>query len=157
MIAKSRAAVDIAEFERFFDDTMIEQFHNVRRRGGYVDQPLWNLLVDSDFFPAVDLLAGKRASRVTSVTGDLNLQPDGAANVGGLPVLLLHLASPALKKSPRYRYLLDGMLLGGLRISLPATLTRCQKSINFYSPGRNAIWQCRATRWSRKCCPKSPS
>jgi hypothetical protein len=94
---------------------MIEQFHNVRRRGGYVDQPLWNLLVDSDFFPAVDLLAGKRASRVTSVTGDLNLQPDGSANVGGLPVLLLHLAGPALKKSPRYRYLLDGMLLGGLR------------------------------------------
>jgi hypothetical protein len=27
MIAKSRAAVDIAEFERFFDDAMIEQFH----------------------------------------------------------------------------------------------------------------------------------
>ena len=115
MIAKSRAAVDIAEFERFFDDAMIEQFHNVRRRGGYVDQPLWNLLVDSDFFPAVDLLAGKRASRVTSVTGDLNLQPDGSTNVGGLPVLLLHLAGPALKKSPRDRYLLDGMLLGGLR------------------------------------------
>ena len=115
MIAKSRAAVDTAEFERFFDDAMIEQFHNVRRRGGYVDQPLWNLLVDSDFFPAVDLLAGKRASRVTSVTGDLNLQPDGSTNVGGLPVLLLHLAGPALKKSPRDRYLLDGMLLGGLR------------------------------------------
>jgi hypothetical protein len=76
---------------------------------------LWNLLVDSDFFPAVDLLAGKRASRVTSVTGDLHLQPDGSANVGGLPVLLLHLAGPALKKSPRYRSLLDGMLLGGLR------------------------------------------
>ncbi len=94
---------------------MIEQFHKVRRRGGYVDQPLWNLLVDSDFFPAVDLLADKRASRVTSVTGDLSLQPDGSASVGGMPVLLLHLAGPALKKSPRYRYLLDGMLLGGLR------------------------------------------
>jgi hypothetical protein len=115
MIAKSRAAVDIAEFERFFDDAMIEQFHRVRRRGGYVDQPLWNLLVDSDFFAAVDLLADKRASRVTSVTGDLTLQPDGSASAGGLPVLLLHLAGPALKKSPRYRYLLDGMLLGGLR------------------------------------------
>jgi hypothetical protein len=115
MIAKSPAAVDIAEFERFFDDPMIEQFHKVRRRGGYVDQPLWNLLVDSDFFPAVDLLADKRASRVTSVTSDLNLQPDGSACVGGLPVLLLHLAGPALKKSLRYRYLLDGMLLGGLR------------------------------------------
>ena len=115
MIAKSLAAVDIAEFERFFDDPVIEQFHKVRRRGGYVDQPLWNLLVDSDFFPAVDLLADKRASRVTSVTGDLTLQPDGSASVGGLPVLLLHLAGPALKKSPRYRYLLDGMLLGGLR------------------------------------------
>jgi hypothetical protein len=35
--------------------------------------------------------------------------------VGGLPVLLLHLAGPALKQSPQYRYLLDGMLLGGLR------------------------------------------
>jgi hypothetical protein len=115
MIAKSSAAVDIAEFERFFDDPMIEQFHKVRRRDGYVDQPLWNLLVDSDFFPAIDLLADKRASRVTSVTGDLDLQPDGSASVGGLPVLLLHLAGPALKKSPRYRYLLDGMLLGGLR------------------------------------------
>jgi hypothetical protein len=115
MIAKSLAAVDIAEFERFFDDAMIEQFHRVRRRGGYVDQPLWNFLVDSAFFSAVDLLADKRASRVTSVTSDLNLQPDGSASVGGLPVLLLHLAGPALKKSPRYRYLLDGMLLGGLR------------------------------------------
>ena len=52
---------------------------------------------------------------MTSVTGDLNLRPDGSADVGGLPVLLLHLAGPALKKSPRYRYLLDGMLLGGLR------------------------------------------
>lgn len=115
MIAKSLAAFDFAEFERFFDDPMIEQFHSVRRRGGYVDQPLWNLLVDFDFCPAVDLLADKRASRVTSVTGDLSLQPDGSASVGGLPVLLLHLAGPALKKSPRYRYLLDGMLLGGLR------------------------------------------
>jgi hypothetical protein len=115
MIAKSGAARDIAEFERFFDDARIEQFHNVRRRGGYVDQPLWNLLVDAGFFSAVDLLADKRASRVTSVTGDLSLQPDGSASIGGLPVLLLHLAGPALKKSPRYRYLLDGMLLGGLR------------------------------------------
>jgi hypothetical protein len=115
MIAKSGAARDIAEFERFFDDARIEQFHNVRRRGGYVDQPLWNLLVDAGFFSAVDLLADKRASRVTSVSGDLSLQPDGSASVGGLPVLLLHLAGPALKKSQRYRYLLDGMLLGGLR------------------------------------------
>ena len=47
-------------------EAMIEQFHRVRRRDGYVDQPLWNLLVDSNFFPAVDLLADKRASRVTS-------------------------------------------------------------------------------------------
>jgi hypothetical protein len=115
MIAKSHAAIDIEEFERFFDAPMIEQFHKVRRRGGYVDQPLWNLLVDSDFLSAIDLLADKRASRVTSVTGDLDLQPDGSASVAELPVLLLHLAGPALKKSPRYRYLLDGMLLGGLR------------------------------------------
>jgi hypothetical protein len=87
----------------------------VRRRNGYVDQPLWNFLVDSEFFSAVDLLTDKRASRVTSVTGDLALQPDGSASAGALPVLLLHLAGPALKKSLRYRYLLDGMLLGGLR------------------------------------------
>jgi hypothetical protein len=113
--------------------------------------------VDSDFFPAVDLLAGKRASRVTSVTGDLTLRSDGSASVGGLPVLLLHLAGPAQKKSPRYRYLLDGMLLGGLRDIAASDPDSCQKSINIYSPGRNAIWQCRATRWSRKCCPKSPS
>jgi hypothetical protein len=115
MIAKSRAAVDIAAFERFFDNARIEQFHKVRRRGGYVDQPLWNFLVDSGFFPAVDLLADTRVSRVTSLTGELTLGPDGSASVGGLPVLLLHLAGPELKKSPRYRYLLDGMLLGGLR------------------------------------------
>jgi hypothetical protein len=115
MIAKSATAVDIAELERFFDDATIEQFHKVRRRGGYVDQPLWNFLVDSGFCSAVDLLADRRASRVTSVTANLNLQPDGSASVGGLPVLLLHLAGPALKQSPQYRYLLDGMLLGGLR------------------------------------------
>ena len=115
MIAKSHVAVDIAEFERFFDDAMIEHLHRVRRRNGYVDQPLWNFLVDCAFFSAVDLLADKRASRVTSVTSDLTLQPNGSVSVGGLPVLLLHLAGPSLKKSPRYRYLLDGMLLGGLR------------------------------------------
>lgn len=115
MIAKSGAVVDLTEFEQFFDDATIEHFHRVRRRDGYVDQPLWNFLVDCAFFSAVDLLADKRASRVTSVTGDLTLQSDGSASVGGLPVLLLHLAGPALKKSPRYRYLLDGMLLGGLR------------------------------------------
>jgi len=114
MVAKSPGAVDIAEIERFFDHAMIEEFHKVRRRDGYVDQPLWNLLVDHGFFPAVDLLADKRVSRVTSVTADLSLQPDGSASAGGLPVLLLHLAGPALKRSPRYRFLLDGMLLGGL-------------------------------------------
>jgi hypothetical protein len=115
MIAKSSAAFGISEFERFFDNAAIEQLHKVRRRGGYVDQPLWNFLVDSGFFPAFDLLADRRASRVTSVTADLVLQPDGSASVGGLPVLLLHLAGPALKRTSRYRYLLDGMLLGGLR------------------------------------------
>ena len=115
MIAKSRTAVGLTEFEQFFDDATIEHLHRVRRRDGYVDQPLWNFLVDSAFFSAVDLLVDKRASRVTSVTGDLTLRSDGSASVGGLPVLLLHLAGPALKKSPRYRYLLDGMLLGGLR------------------------------------------
>src|ERR1700759_2497436 len=56
IIAKSPSAVDIGDFERFFDNAMIEQFHNVRRRGGYVDQPLWNLLIDCGFFAAVDLL-----------------------------------------------------------------------------------------------------
>ncbi|MBV8936941.1 MAG: hypothetical protein JO095_14195 [Alphaproteobacteria bacterium] len=115
MIAKSANPFDISELERFFDDAAVRLFHQVRRRGGYVDQPLWNLLVDCGFCSAVDLLADRRASRVTSVTGDLTLQPDGSVAVGGLPVLLLHLAGPALKASPRYRYLFDGMLLGGLR------------------------------------------
>lgn len=115
MIAKSAHSVDITQIERFFDDAAVRRFHQVRKRGGYVDQPLWNFLVDCGFCSAVDLLADKRVSRVTSVTGDLILQPDGSAAIGGLPVLLLHLAGPALKNSPRYRYLLDGMLLGGLR------------------------------------------
>ena len=76
---------------------------------------MWNFLADSRVFQAADLLADGRASRVTSVTGELSLQPDGSANVAGLPVLLLHLAGPALKNTSRYRYLLDGLLLGGLR------------------------------------------
>lgn len=115
MIAKSGPAVAIAELERFFDDGTINRFHEVRRRDGYVDQPLWNFLADSGVFRASDLLADGRASRVTSVTAELSLQPDGSAHFAGLPVLLLHLAGPALKKTLRYRYLLDGMLLGGLR------------------------------------------
>ena len=115
MIAKSAHPIDVTALERFFDDAAVRLFHQVRRRGGYVDQPLWNFLVDCGFCSALDLLADKQASRVTSVTGNLSLQPDGSAAVGGLPVLLLHLAGPALKTSPRYRYLSDGMLLGGLR------------------------------------------
>lgn len=115
MIAKSSAAVAVAEVERWFDESSIRMFHQVRRRDGYVDQPLWNFLVDSGFLTAVDLLADARASRATSLAGDLALQPDGAAVAGKLPVLLLHLAGPALKNTPRYRYLVDGMLLGGLR------------------------------------------
>jgi hypothetical protein len=39
--------------------------------------------------------------------------------VAGSPVLLLHLAGPALKNTARYRFLLDGMLLGGLRQIAP--------------------------------------
>jgi hypothetical protein len=50
MIAKSAAAVCIAEFEQFFENSVINRFHEVRRRDGYVDQPLWNFLVDSGFF-----------------------------------------------------------------------------------------------------------
>ena len=119
MIAKSGAVVRIEELERFFDGGTIERYHKVRRRDGYVDQPLWNFLVDSEFFPAVDLLAGARASRVTSVAGELSLHADGSAYVAGSPVLLLHLAGPALKNTARYRFLLDGMLLGGLRQIAP--------------------------------------
>jgi hypothetical protein len=115
MIAKSAAAVCIAEFEQFFENSVINRFHEVRGRGGYVDQPLWNFLVDSGFFSAVDLLAGARVSRVTSATAELSLRPDGSADVARLPVLLPHLAGPALKNTSRYRFLLDGMLLGGLR------------------------------------------
>jgi len=115
MIAKSSAGIAIAELERFFGDGSIRKFHEVRRRDGYVDQPLWNFLVDSGFFAAVDLLADARASRVTSLASDLSLQPDGTILAAKLPVLLLHLAGPALKNTARYRYLMDGMLLGGLR------------------------------------------
>lgn len=115
MIAKSSLAVAVAEVARFFDDSTIENFHQVRRRDGYVDQPLWNFLADSQFLTAVDLLADGRASRATSLAGELSLQPDGTAVAAKLPVLLLHLAGPALKATTRYRYLLDGMLLGGLR------------------------------------------
>jgi hypothetical protein len=115
MIAKSGAAMCIAEFGQFFENSVINRFHEVRRRDGYVDQPLWNFLVDSGFFSAVDLLADARASRVTSATAELSLRPDGSADVARLPVLLLHLAGPALKSTSRYRFLLDGMLLGGLR------------------------------------------
>jgi hypothetical protein len=114
MIAKSSAAIAIAELERFFGDGSIRKFHEVRRRDGYVDQPLWNFLADSGFFTAVDLLADARASRVTSLASELSLQPDGTIVAAKLPVLLLHLAGPALKNTARYRYLLDGMLLGGL-------------------------------------------
>ena len=115
MIAKSSAVIAIAELEHFFGDGSIRKFHEIRRRDGYVDQPLWNFLVDSGFFSAVDLLADARASRVTSLASDLSLQPDGTIVAAKLPVLLLHLAGPALKNSARYRYLMDGMLLGGLR------------------------------------------
>jgi hypothetical protein len=115
MIAKSSAAVQIAELERFLGDSAIRKFHEVRRRDGYVDQPLWNFLADSGFFSAVDLLTDARASRVTSLVSDLSLQPDSTIVAAKLPVLLLHLAGPALKNTTRYRYLMDGMLLGGLR------------------------------------------
>src|SRR5205823_2963332 len=115
MIAKSGMAVSVEQLEQFFDDCTISRFHKVRRRGGYVDQPLWNFLIDVGYWPAVDLLAEPRASRITSIATELSLAPDGSAEAGKLPVLLLHLAGPALKSSLRYRYLLDGMLLGGLR------------------------------------------
>src|SRR5215469_9436655 len=81
MIAKSAHPIDVAELERFSDDAAVRLFHQVRRRGVYVDQPLWNFLVDCGFCSAVDHLADKQASRVTSITGDLSLQPDGSAAV----------------------------------------------------------------------------
>jgi hypothetical protein len=105
----------IADIDRLFDQATITQYLAVRRRSGYVDQPLWNFLVDIGFLQASDLLENGRASRVTSVATELTLAADGSARVGNLPVLLLHLAGPALKDTPRYRFLLDGMLAGGLR------------------------------------------
>jgi hypothetical protein len=115
MIAKSAVQMCIADIDRLFDQATATQYLAVRRRSGYVDQPLWNFLVDTGFLQASDLLAGGRASRVTSVATELTLAADGSARVGDLPVLLLHLAGPALKDTPRYRFLLDGMLAGGLR------------------------------------------
>jgi hypothetical protein len=115
MIAKSAAAVRISDIDRLFDKANTARYRAARRRSGYVDQPLWNFLVDVGFLPASDLLADGRASRVTSVVAELTLAADGAVSVGNLPVLLLHLAGPALKDTPRYRFLLDGMLAAGLR------------------------------------------
>jgi hypothetical protein len=115
MIAKSEGALSIAKLEVFFKEPVIEKFHEVRRRDGYVDQPLWNFLVDSGYLEAADLLANQSASRVTSIAADLSLQPDGSVYAAKSPVLLLHLAGPALKNTRRYRFLIDGMLLGGLR------------------------------------------
>jgi hypothetical protein len=131
MIAKSDAAIRIEELARFFDERAISKYHKVRRRGGYVDQPLWNFLVDSEFLPAVDLLADARASRVTSVAGELSLLADGSVYVAGSPVLLLHLAGPALKNTARYRFLLDGMLLGGLRQITPHSDKGASEIYNF--------------------------
>ena len=115
MIAKSPGALSITNLEEFFTESAIDKFQKVRRRGGYVDQPLWNFLVDCGLLEAADLLADRSASRVTSIAADLSLQPDGLVYAAQLPVLLLHLAGPALKNTRRYRFLIDGMLLGGLR------------------------------------------
>jgi len=115
MIAKSAATTRISDVDRLLDEARIREYLAVRHRGGYVDQPLWNFLVDTGFIPAHDLLATRRVSRVTSVTAELSLAPDGSVRAGNLPVLLLHWAGPALKNTSRYRYLLEGMLLSGLR------------------------------------------
>jgi len=115
MIAKSRETTALADIERLFDPATILRFHAVRRRGGYVDQPLWNFMVDSDLVAATDLLSGRRISRITSLNADLTIAPDATVSAAGLPVLLLHLAGPALKETTRYRFLLDGLLTYGLR------------------------------------------
>jgi hypothetical protein len=115
MIAKSADTTRISDIDCLLDEARIGEYLSVRHRGGYVDQPLWNFIVDSGFLPANDLLANPRASRITSVTAELSLAPDGSVRAGNLPVLLLHLAGPALKNTARYRFLLDGMLLSGLR------------------------------------------
>jgi len=115
MMAKSAGTIHISDIGRLFDEANTARYQAVRRRSGYVDQPLWNFLVDVGFIPASDLLADGRASRVTSVVTDLTLAADGSVSVGNLPVLLLHMAGPALKKTSRYRFLLDGMLAAGLR------------------------------------------
>jgi hypothetical protein len=115
MISKSAATTRISDIDRLLDEANIASFLSVRHRGGYVDQPLWNFLVDVGFLPATDLLADRQASRVTSVAAELTLAADGSVRAGNLPVLLLHLAGPALKNATRYRFLLDGMLVAGLR------------------------------------------
>ena len=115
MVAKSAGTIGLSEVDRLFDAVNTARYLGVRRRSGYVDQPLWNFMVDIGFLQASDLLANGRASRVTSVVTDLTLASDGTVSVAGLPVLLLHLSGPALKGSARYRFLLDGMLAAGLR------------------------------------------
>jgi hypothetical protein len=115
MISKSAATINISDIDCLLDEDHIARYLAVRHRGGYVDQPLWNFLVDVGFLQATDLLADGRASRVTSVAAELSLAADGSVRVGNLPVLLLHLAGPTLKNAVRYRFLLDGMLIAGLR------------------------------------------
>jgi hypothetical protein len=115
MISKSAATIRISDIDHLLDEANIATYLAVRHRGGYVDQPLWNFLVDREFMPATDLLADRRASRVTSVAAELTLAADGSVRAGNLPVLLLHLAGPALKNAARYRFLLDGMLVAALR------------------------------------------
>lgn len=115
MISKSAATVSISQIDHVLDEINIAKYRAVRHRGGYVDQPLWNFLVDLGFLPATDLLADRRASRITSIAADLSLTPDGSVRAGDLPVLLLHLAGPALKTTSRYRFLLDAMLVAGLQ------------------------------------------
>lgn len=98
MISKSEGTVAISELESFFSEEQISLYHRVRRRGGHVDQPVWNFLVDSQFLAGRDLLADSQISRVTSPnqTGVL-FDENGCLTVGGKSILLFHMAGPLLK------------------------------------------------------------
>jgi hypothetical protein len=123
MLSKSEGTLDISSIREHLLDERIVFYHKIRRRGGYVDQPLWNYLVDTGFLRAVDLLAREQASRVTSCDQrGLRFAEDGAASVDGKSVLLFHMAGPVLKKTKSCRFVWQGMLWEGLRIIRDAAI-----------------------------------
>ena len=116
ILAKGTGVVRIDAVEAHLTAERRALYTQVRRRGGHVDQPVWNYLVDTGLFEAVDLLAQGQASRVTSPEQrGVHFADDGAMFIGRHPILLLHMAGPLLKTSGGARFFWQGMLWEGLR------------------------------------------